>query len=179
MKEDMKVYLFAQALNNDSADDWYEYTNNTLKEITEENDQSLVNSLIFELTGTGKKQQSGKVEGYYKLRLTGSVDLVLLIDNDQKDNIGRQSKTALIIKNYQNDSLNFEEVLTLFWKKTNRNTSDLEKARMECDQVVSSIKRKNTSLCVLVPLALAGVGLSTVFSLLLKRSGRKQKGDNQ
>lgn len=44
----MKVYLFAQALDNDSSDDWYEYTNNSLKEIIEESDQSQLNNLIFE-----------------------------------------------------------------------------------------------------------------------------------
>lgn len=52
----MKIYLFAQALDNNSSDDWYEYTSNSIKKITKEDDQSWVNNLIFELTDEGERE---------------------------------------------------------------------------------------------------------------------------
>ena len=34
--EDMEIYLFAQALDNNSSDDWYKYTPNSIEKITKE-----------------------------------------------------------------------------------------------------------------------------------------------
>lgn len=138
----MKVYLFAQALDNDSSDDWYEYTNNSLKEITEDSDQSRLNNLIFELTDKGKREITDNVECYYRLTHNKLLDFILLIENQQKDNIGRLSKTALIIKNYNNIALDFEKILTLFWSKTNRNSGTSISLDKQCDKVFDIIKKK-------------------------------------
>ena len=62
--EDMKIYIFAQALDNNGSDDWYEYTQNSLEKITEENAQSWVNNLIFELTDEGEREIFHNVECY-------------------------------------------------------------------------------------------------------------------
>ncbi|ERS01139.1 hypothetical protein Q674_14230 [Acinetobacter sp. COS3] len=60
--EDMKIYLFAQALDNNSTDDWYEYTQNSIEKIIKENEQSWVNNLIFELTNEGEREIFHNVE---------------------------------------------------------------------------------------------------------------------
>ncbi|MDB0299772.1 hypothetical protein [Acinetobacter baumannii] len=138
----MKVYLFAQALDNDSSDDWYEYTNNSLKEIIEESDQSQLNNLIFELTNEGKKEITNNVECYYKLTYNNFLNFILLIENKQKDNIGRVAKTALIIKDYNNTVLDFEKILTLFWTQTNRNLVTSISLGKQCDKIFDMIKKK-------------------------------------
>lgn len=58
----MKIYLFAQALDNNSTDDWYEYTQNSIEKIIKENEQSWVNNLIFELTNEGEREIFHNVE---------------------------------------------------------------------------------------------------------------------
>ena len=84
--EDMKIYLFAQALDNNSSDDWYEYTSNSIKKITKEDDQSWVNNLIFELTDEGERETFHNVDCYYKLNPNKIFDFMLLIENQQEDN---------------------------------------------------------------------------------------------
>lgn len=138
----MEIYLFAQALDNNSSDDWYKYTPNSIEKITKENDQSWVNNLIFELTDEGEREIFHNVECYYKLNPNEIFDFILLIENQQEDNIGRKSKTALIVKGYKNTPLEFGEVLTLFWTRTNRNSSNSDLLANQCDHILGIIKKK-------------------------------------
>ncbi|MFC2996737.1 hypothetical protein ACFODO_16005 [Acinetobacter sichuanensis] len=140
--EDIRIYIFAQALDNSSSDDWYEYNQNSLEKITEENTQSWVNNLIFEMTDKGEREFFNNVECYYKLNSNELLDLILLIENQQEDNIGRKSKTALIIKGYKNITLEFEQILTLFWTRTNRNLSNADLLAKQCNDILEIIKKK-------------------------------------
>ena len=79
--EDMKIYLFAQALDNNSSDDWYEYTSNSIKKITKEDDQSWVNNLIFELTDEGERETFHNVDCYYKLNPNRIHNAIWLYNN--------------------------------------------------------------------------------------------------
>jgi len=161
--EDIKIYIFAQALDNNSSDDWYEYTQNSLEKITEENTQSWVNNLIFEMTDEGEREIFHNVECYYKLNPNELLDFILLIENQQEDNIGRKSKTALIIKDYKNITLEFEQVLTLFWTRTNRNSSNSDLLAKQCDDILEIIKKKRTKRRWIVPLALISLSVILVF----------------
>ena len=143
--EDMKIYLFAQALDNNSTDDWYEYTQNSIEKIIKENEQSWVNNLIFELTDEGEREIFHNVECFYKLNPNEFFDFMLLIENQQEDNIGRKSKTALIVKSYKNTTLEFGKVLALFWTRTNRNSSNADLVAKQCDHIFGIIKKKRTS----------------------------------
>lgn len=67
---------------------------------------------------------------------------MLLIENQQEDNIGRKSKTALIVKGYKNTTLEFGKVLTLFWTRTNRNSSNSDLLAKQCDHIFGIIKKK-------------------------------------
>ncbi len=161
--EDMKIYLFAQALDNDSSDDWYEYTHNSLEKMTKENDQAWVNNLIFELTDEGEREIFHNVECCYKLTPNDLLDFILLIENQQEDNIGRKSKTALIIKDYKNITLDFEKILTLFWTRTNRNSSTSDLLAKQCDYIFGIIKKKRNKRRWIVPLALISLSVILVF----------------
>lgn len=141
---DMKAYLFAQAMDNESSDDWYEYKHNSLKKIIDENDQSWVNNLIFELTENGQREIVNHVECFYKYTSNDLFDSIFLIENQQQDNIGRQSKTALIIKDYRDGPLDFEKILTAFWVRTNRNSAMTESLAQQCKSVIEMIKKKRT-----------------------------------
>ena len=141
----MKIYLFAQALDNNSTDDWYEYTQNSIEKIIKENEQSWVNNLIFELTDEGEREIFHNVECFYKLNPNEFFDFMLLIENQQEDNIGRKSKTALIVKSYKNTTLEFGKVLALFWTRTNRNSSNADLVAKQCDHIFGIIKKKRTS----------------------------------
>ncbi|ATY42685.1 hypothetical protein [Acinetobacter baumannii] len=167
----MKVYLFAQALDNDSSDDWYEYTNNSLKEIIEESDQSQLNNLIFELTNEGKREITNNVECYYKLTYNNFLNFILLIENQQKDKIGRVAKTALIIKDYNNIALDFEKILTLFWTRTNRNLVTSISLGKQCDKIFDMIKKKREKQRWLVSLALVSFSIILVLFFLKLRQG--------
>lgn len=161
--KDMKIYLFAQALDNNSSDDWYEYTTNSIEKITKENDQSWVNNLIFELTDEGEREIFDNVECYYKLNSNEIFDFMLLIENQQEDNIGRKSKTALIVKGYKNSTLEFGKVLTLFWTRTNRNSSNSNLLAKQCDDIFGIIKKKKNKRRWLLPLALISLSIILVF----------------
>ncbi|WP_228146837.1 hypothetical protein [Acinetobacter sp. ANC 4470] len=166
--EEMKVYFFAQALDNDSTDDWYEFTNNALLKITDEKNQSFVNNMIFELTNNGKKESIQYVDCYFKFVKNDAFDLILLINNEQFDALGRQSKTALIIQNCirAQNSLDFEKILNLFWEETNRNLLTLSKVANQCNQMFEIVKKKN-KLSWLLPLTL--VSLGAILGLLFQK----------
>ncbi|HEE6180687.1 TPA: hypothetical protein R7S05_003783, partial [Acinetobacter baumannii] len=70
------------------------------------------------------------------------LNFILLIENKQKDNIGRVAKTALIIKDYNNTVLDFEKILTLFWTQTNRNLVTSISLGKQCDKIFDMIKKK-------------------------------------
>ena len=159
----MKIYLFGQALDNDNSDDWYEYQNNSLKQLTAEQDQSSVNNSIFNLTSEGKQETLNEVECYYKFSSSKCLDIIFLIDNQQKDNIGRQSKTALIIQNYKNEGLYFETILTLFWMETNRNSAISAKLARQCSQIFEIIKKKRSKSRWLVPVLFVSLSIVLVF----------------
>ena len=159
----MKIYLFAQALDNNSSDDWYEYTSNSIKKITKEDDQSWVNNLIFELTDEGEREIFHNVECFYKLNPNEFFDFMLLIENQQEDNIGRKSKTALIVKSYKNTTLEFGKVLALFWTRTNRNSSNADLVAKQCDHIFGIIKKKKNKRRWLLPLALISLSIILVF----------------
>ena len=161
--EDMEIYLFAQALDNNSSDDWYKYTPNSIEKITKENDQSWVNNLIFELTDEGEREIFHNVECYYKLNPNEFFDFMLLIENQQEDNIGRKSKTALIVKGYKNTPLEFGKVLTLFWTRTNRNSSNSDLLAKQCDHIFGKKKKKKNKRRWLLPLALISLSIILVF----------------
>ena len=167
----MKVYLFAQALDNDSADDWYEYTNNSLEEIIEESDQSQLNNLIFELTNEGKREITNNVEYYYRLTHNKFLDFIFLIENQQKDNIGRVAKTALIIKDYNNITLDFEKILTLFCTQTNRNIVISISLDKQCNKIFDMIKKKRKKQRWLVSLALISFSIILVIFFLKLSQG--------
>lgn len=160
--EDMKIYLFAQALDNNSSDDWYEYTSSSIEKITKENDQSWVNNLIFELTDKGERENYHNVECYYKLNSNEFFDFMLLIENQQEDNIGRKSKTALIVKGYKGALLDLEEILTSFWIKTNRNSSISGMLAEQCQDVLKIIKKKKKRK-YLTPLILVSLSIILVI----------------
>lgn len=160
--DNMKAYLFAQAMDNESSDDWYEYKLYSLEKITNENDQSWVNKLIFELTEDGKREVFKNIECFYRCTSNNLFDFIFLIDNLQEDKIGRQSKTALIIKDYQDNPLDFEKILITFWSKTDRNSAMVESLAQQCKSVLEIIKKRNKK-SYLVPIALVSLGIILVF----------------
>jgi len=163
--EKMKVYVFAQALDNDSTDDWYEFTNNTMLKIIDEKKQSFVNNLICEIMNNGENESIQHVDCYFKFVKNGSLDLILIINNEQLDILGRQSKTALIIENYTmvKNSLDFEKILNSFWGETNRNLLNLNYITNQCNLMFEMLKKKK-NLNWLLPLIL--ISLSTILGLL-------------
>ncbi|MEG2505697.1 MAG: hypothetical protein RSB44_13575 [Carnobacterium sp.] len=161
--DNMKAYLFAQAMDNESPDDWYEYKLHSLEKITDENDQSWVNKLIFELTENGKREVFNNIECFYRCTSNRFLDFIFLIDNLQEDKIGRQSKTALIIKDYQDNPLDFEKILTAFWSRTDRNSATVESVAQQCKSVLEIIKKKRNKKSYLVPIALVGLSIILVF----------------
>ncbi|PJG64826.1 hypothetical protein CVD09_19580, partial [Acinetobacter seifertii] len=88
---------------------------------------------------------------------------MLLIENQQEDNIGRKSKTALIVKGYKNTTLEFGKVLTLFWTRTNRNSSNSDLLAKQCDHIFGIIKKKKNKRWWLLPLALISLSIILVF----------------
>mgnify|MGYP000712207583 FL=1 len=88
---------------------------------------------------------------------------MLLIENQQEDNIGRKSKTALIVKGYKNTTLEFGKVLTLFWTRTNRNSSNSDLLAKQCDHIFGIIKKKKNKRRWLLPLALISLSIILVF----------------
>lgn len=92
-----------------------------------------------------KREIFHNVECYYKLNPNELLDFMLLIENQQKDNIGRKSKATLIIKDYNHITLEFEKVLTSFWTRTNRNASNSDLLAQQCEYILGIIKKKGTN----------------------------------
>lgn len=123
MTEKFQVYLFAQALDNKSADDYFEYQNGEMQKIVSVDKQNLVQNILSTTTNQGKLKEFGSTKGYFSQSGLGPKNVVLLISHGQKDNIGRDSRTALIFSNFQNINLDvnkIEEILSDFWEKTGR-----------------------------------------------------------
>ena len=123
MAELQTIYLFAQALDNKSADDYFGYHNGAVQKIELTDSQNLVQKILTETTSNGKYKEVGCTKGYFWQSGLGHKNVVLLISHGQQDHIGRDSRTALILSNYQNGSLDakqIEMIVSSFWEKTGR-----------------------------------------------------------
>lgn len=191
---DIEIFFFAQALDNEGADDWYKYENDKLK-IVEEIDQVYVSRLMHEYMADTLKEEKSNTICSYKIK-NNNLGIVFLIDNQQKDKIGRKSKTALIIKNYPlNDQnkdqieFNFESIIMQFWKVTNRNNTMSIEINNEINEIIKIIKKKyqitdtqnvkkNIKKTKSYPKVLIATGLITIVVIIIVIFSMKKQLEN-
>lgn len=113
------VFLFSQALNNKDTDDWYYYSNG-IQEIQVEEDRSYVNNLLCSIMENGKKKSFDVFDGYYVSTENNDYNVVLLIQNGQKDIVGRKSRTAIVIKELFLQNIEISKLFVEFSSKTNK-----------------------------------------------------------
>ena len=81
MTEKFQVYLFAQALDNKSADDYFEYQNGEMQKIVSVDKQNLVQNILSTTTNQGKLKEFGSTKGYFSQSGLGPKNVVLLISH--------------------------------------------------------------------------------------------------
>lgn len=170
----MNIYVFSQALDNKSEDDWYVYINEQLNLVENQPIKNKVHNLLSSITSKGKVIEDAK--NCVKVFATKSeqkncINTVLLIPNQTLDNLGRTTQTALIIEDLHKDySLPFTNILRQFFEMTNR-TKDLQQVNQLADNCLTSItdlkKKLNGSSFSMTVLVLSVIIL-IIFLMLIK-----------
>ncbi|MBF7684021.1 hypothetical protein I2F27_12055 [Acinetobacter sp. B5B] len=169
------IYLYSQSKNNNGIDDWYEFNiQSGLSKVQAESEQAKIHNFISSITATGKNKDENKIKAFYEIKRNNSIDIVFLIDNGQKDDLGRVSKTVLAIQNFDEikkiSKLEFQNSLKEFWEKTDRVQGNVEVISNDCYRactgIFDEIKKKNSiSLKVIM-----GVVMILVFLIIILKN---------
>lgn len=138
------IYLFGQSLTNTGDDDWYIYhINGELIQVIDRNTLIRVSNLMSKVTANGKSGTTQNIEYFYYPNHKHTIDVVLIINNNQKDILGRTTSTAMIIPNCHNLVFNIHDALETFWDKTNRNATKTRELAHESSTVLENIQKKS------------------------------------
>lgn len=156
------LYLFGQSLTNTGEDDWYTYNiNGELIQVTDRNVLISISDLMSKVTANGKSGTTQNIEYFYYPNHQHTLDVVLMINNNQKDLLGRTTSTAMVIPNYHNLVFNIHEALGAFWDKTNRNTTKTRELAHESSTILENLQKKSHQ-----PKLLTQTGVFILMSLI-------------
>ncbi|RZG72652.1 hypothetical protein EXU29_09090 [Acinetobacter wuhouensis] len=152
----MKIYLFSQALDNKSEDDWFEAKNQKPIRIHDENTTAIVNNKIFELCSTKEILAENELKIFHSLNPDQSNNAVLIIDLNDKDVNGRRSLTTVFIERFHERDLNidFSAMLNEFkfvtGRKVKSNNTTIDKLNSTIKLVLKkkAMRKKNSLVLI-------------------------------
>lgn len=173
----MNIYVFSQALDNKSEDDWYGFKQNQLSRIESQYERNRVHYLLSTVTSKGnliEDNQSGLKAFFDKSDSRSQINLVLLIPNKTPDVLNRSTLTALIFegmpKNDDGGDLPLKYILNEFFSKTNRNNDMgyVDYFVENCSQSILNVKKKSGSKLLVKLGVLLAIMLLALSTLILK-----------
>lgn len=169
----MKIYLFSQALDNKSEDDWFEAKNQKVIRMHDENTMAIVNNKIFELCSTKEILAENELKIFHSLNPDQSNNAVLIIDLNDKDANGRRSLTTVFIERFHHRDLNidFGAILSEFKFVTSRNG---QSNGTIIDKLNNTIKMALKKKAIRKKSSLALICVISLLILLMLVTGLKQ-----
>ena len=156
----MKIYLFSQALDNKSEDDWFEVEGQKPIRMHDENKTAFVHNKIFELCSTMEILAENDLKIFHFMNPDQSNNAVLIVDLNDKDDNGRRSLTTVFIERFYDRDLNidFGALLSEFKILTGRtgqfNSTTIEKLNSTIGTAIKKKAMKKRSYLVLICLIL-------------------------
>lgn len=104
----MKIFLFSQALDNKSEDDWFEVVGQKPIRMRDENTTAIVNTKIFELCSTKEILAENDLKIFHLVNPDQSNNTVLIIDLNDRDVNQRRSLITVFIERFHDHDLNID-----------------------------------------------------------------------
>lgn len=169
----MNIYLFSQALDNKSEDDWVEVENQKLIRIREEKKTASLNNKIFLHCSKPAILSENDLKIYHSMNPDQSNNAVLIVDLNDKDVKGRRNLITVFIESFHDHDLNinFGTMLSDFKSLTGRtgqsNGTSIEKMNSTIKTAIKkkAIKKKSS---------LALICLISILVLVMLVIGIKQ-----